>query len=124
MVERILIADTWSIFSPTDVGQTSPDLVSKIAAESTEAQELRQQLERKLRILEKGMEICQRHSMHTTVGGSSCFVFHLISPFILMIIGLPSGMDPQGNGNAQSDRSTLLPVSVLEDYPRAVSPVY
>ncbi|KAL2216756.1 dynamin GTPase [Thermoascus aurantiacus ATCC 26904] len=101
VVERILIADTWSIFSPTDVGQMSPDLVSKIAAESTEAQELRQQLERKLRILEKGMEICQRHSTHTTVGG------------------LPSGMDPQGNGNAQSDRSTLLPVSVMEDYPRA-----
>lgn len=71
VVEGILVAETWSILSPIDVGQMPPNLVSKIAAESTEAQELRQQLERKLHILENGMEICQRHSTHTNIGGNS-----------------------------------------------------
>ena len=66
VVEGLLISDIWSIFSPTDVGQMSPSLVSKIAAESTESQALRQQLDRKLQTLERGLEICQRH--RSTVG--------------------------------------------------------
>lgn len=61
VVEGLLISDIWSIFSPTDVGQMSSDLVAKIAAESTESQVLRQQLNRKLQTLERGLEICQRH---------------------------------------------------------------
>ena len=61
VVEGLLISDLWSIFSPIDVGQMSSSLVSKIAAESTESQALRQQLDRKLKTLRKGLEICQRH---------------------------------------------------------------
>jgi GTPase SAR1 family protein len=68
VVEDLLIGDLWSIFSPTNVGQMSPDLISKIAAESTESQALRQQLERKLQTLKRGMEICQRHSTHESLG--------------------------------------------------------
>lgn len=61
VVEGLLTSDIWSVFSPTDVGQMSSSLVSKIAAESTESQALRQQLNRKLQTLERGLEICQRH---------------------------------------------------------------
>ena len=39
----------------------SPNLVTKIAGESTESQALRQQLSRKLQTLERGLETCQRH---------------------------------------------------------------
>ena len=48
-------------------------LVSKIAAESTESQALRQQLNRKLQTLERGLEICQRH--RSTAGQHSWFHF-------------------------------------------------
>lgn len=68
VVEGHLIGDIWSIFSPSDVGQMEPSLISKIAAESTESQALRQQLDRKLQTLKKGMEICQRHSTHSAIG--------------------------------------------------------
>ena len=61
VVEGLLISDIWSIFSSTDVGQMSSSLVAKIAAESTESQALRQQLNRKLQTLERGLKICQRH---------------------------------------------------------------
>jgi GTPase SAR1 family protein len=68
VVEDLLIGDLWSIFSPSDVGQMTPSLISKIAAESPESQALRQQLDRKLKTLRKGMEICQRHSTHSAIG--------------------------------------------------------
>jgi hypothetical protein len=63
-----VIGDIWSTFSPSDVGQMAPSLISKIAAESPESQALRQQLDRKLQTLKKGMEICQRDSTHSTIG--------------------------------------------------------
>jgi hypothetical protein len=71
VVEEILIGDLWSIFSPSNVGEMEPSLISKIAAESPESQALRQQLERKLRTLQKGIEICQRHSTHTVMAEPS-----------------------------------------------------
>ena len=52
-------------------------LVSKIAAESTESQALRQQLNRKLQTLERGLEICQRH--RSTAGQHSWFHFAVTS---------------------------------------------
>lgn len=66
VVKSTLIGHLWSIFSPADVGQMSPDLIAKISAESTESQALRQQLDRKLLVLEKGMEICQQYSVHAS----------------------------------------------------------
>jgi Dynamin central region/Dynamin family len=66
VVESLLIGDLWSIFSPSDVGQMAESLVSKIAAESLESQALRQQLDRKLQTLRRGMETCRRHSTHNS----------------------------------------------------------
>jgi len=77
VVEGLLIGDLWSIFSPSDVGQMVPGLISKIAAESPESQALRQQLDRKLQTLKKGMEICQRHSKHIPIGRVHLFVHFL-----------------------------------------------
>jgi hypothetical protein len=105
VVEGLLIGDVWSIFSPSDVGQMTPSLISKIAAESPESQALRQQLDRKLRTLKRGMEICKRHSTHSAIGR-----FHLPCPHLsswhLYVIGNPriieealsqsSGEDGQG----------------------------
>lgn len=68
VVEGLLVGDVWSIFSPSDVGQMTPSLISKIAAESPESQALRQQLDRKLKTLRNGMEICQRHSTYSAIG--------------------------------------------------------
>ena len=68
VVESLLIGDMWSIFSPSDIGQMPAALISKIAAESTESQALRQQLDRKLETLERGLKICQRHSPHNPIG--------------------------------------------------------
>ncbi|KAF2452977.1 P-loop containing nucleoside triphosphate hydrolase protein [Lineolata rhizophorae] len=65
VVEDVLIGDIWTIFSPPEVGQMHPDLIARIAAESTESQAQRRQLNRKLRILGKGKEICERHSTHS-----------------------------------------------------------
>ena len=61
VIEGLLIRNIWSVFAPSDIGQMSPSVISKIAAESTESQALRQQLNRKLQTLERGLEICQRH---------------------------------------------------------------
>ena len=73
VIEGLLISNIWSVFSPSDIGQMSPSVISKIAAESTESQALRQQLNRKLQTLERGLEICQRH--RSSPGQLSYFAF-------------------------------------------------
>jgi hypothetical protein len=45
VIEDLLIGDAFSFFSPSDVGQMTPNLTSKIAARSLESQALRQQLD-------------------------------------------------------------------------------
>ncbi|OJJ35598.1 hypothetical protein ASPWEDRAFT_51601 [Aspergillus wentii DTO 134E9] len=73
VVEALLIGDLWSIFSPSDVGKMSPDVISSITAESTESQALRKQLEQQLVILEKGIVICRRSNKNKS------YIKHLIS---------------------------------------------
>ncbi|PGH11844.1 hypothetical protein AJ79_04641 [Helicocarpus griseus UAMH5409] len=76
VVERDLIGDLWTIFTPTDVGKMPAQLISEIAAESDEAVGRRQQLGRKLHTLRKGLEICRRHETHITLSSSP-----LVAPF-------------------------------------------
>ena len=61
VVEAELIGDIWTIFTPSDVGKMTPEMLSKIAGESPEAQARREQLERKLEILRRGLETCLGH---------------------------------------------------------------
>lgn len=67
VVENLLINDLWELFSPVDVGSMPSETVAKIAEETSESQALRQQLTRKLAILEKGLEVCQRYSSPRTL---------------------------------------------------------
>ncbi|PGH28089.1 hypothetical protein AJ80_00346 [Polytolypa hystricis UAMH7299] len=64
VVEADLVGDIWTIFTPTDVGKLTPEDISRLAGESTESQALRQQLRRKLKTLRKGLEICQKYTVH------------------------------------------------------------
>ena len=64
VIEAFLIGDIWNIFAPSDIMKMSDELVTSIAAESPESRALRQQLQRKLDTLRKGLEICQRYSSH------------------------------------------------------------
>lgn len=61
VVEADLIGDIWTIFSPSDVGKMTPEILAKLAGESPEAQARREQLERKLGILRRGLETCLGH---------------------------------------------------------------
>ncbi len=67
VVENLLIKDLWALFSPVDVGSMPSETIAKIAEETSESQALRQQLTRKLSILEKGLEVCQRYSSPRTL---------------------------------------------------------
>lgn len=58
-----------------------PGLVSKIAAESTEKQTLREQLSKKAAILEKGLATCKRYVGRTT----SSAPYHFDHNFLLHI---------------------------------------
>ncbi|KAK2811599.1 hypothetical protein FQN50_001941 [Emmonsiellopsis sp. PD_5] len=64
VIERELICEIWTIFTPSDVATMPPDLISRIAGETEESQVQRQQLERKLKTLQEGLEICRRHAIH------------------------------------------------------------
>ena len=56
-----LIGSLWEIFSPSAIATMNTELVEKIAAETSESQEERLQLRRKLDTLQSGMEILKRH---------------------------------------------------------------
>ena len=108
IVEGLLIGDIWTVFSPSDVGNMAPSLISKIAAESPESQALRQQLDRKLQTLKKGMEICQRHSTHSAIGRfhSPCASF---SSWHLYVIGNPRIIDEAtSQGSAEDGKGSVI----------------
>lgn len=62
-----LIAGLPNSLSPSSILQMEPGLVSKIAAESTERQTLREQLSKKAAILEKGLATCKRYVGRTAL---------------------------------------------------------
>ena len=67
VVETYLIGDLWTLFSPVDVGKMQADVITSIAAQSSESQALRQRLEKKLGILEGGMQVCEKYSTHIAI---------------------------------------------------------
>ena len=59
-VETLLVGKLGDLLSPARIIQMKPDLVSKIAAESSDNRLQREQLTRKLLVLQAGLESCKK----------------------------------------------------------------
>lgn len=59
VVERQVVGGLWEIFSPSSVVAMTAEMISSIAEESVEDQQLRRRLEMKLKSLQMGMEVCR-----------------------------------------------------------------
>lgn len=68
VIEASIVSDLADVFNPIAVAQMTSELVSKIAAESQQKQTQREQLERKIYVLNEGMSICMRHTSRYTLG--------------------------------------------------------
>lgn len=62
VIEGAIIDNLADVFNPLAVAQMTSELISKIAAESQENQTQRELLERKIQILEEGLNTCKRHT--------------------------------------------------------------
>jgi hypothetical protein len=60
-VEGYLVKGLGDMLSPSSILQMEPDLVSKIAAESSENQTRREELLRKSTVLKMGLKTCKRY---------------------------------------------------------------
>lgn len=60
-VETLLVGKLGDLFSPARIIQMKPDLVGKIAAESSDNRLQRERLTRKLVVLQAGLERCKKH---------------------------------------------------------------
>ncbi|GKZ67889.1 hypothetical protein AnigIFM50267_002443 [Aspergillus niger] len=70
VVEVKLVQSLPSLFTPLKVFEMPSELVSRIAGESDENRALRQQLDKKLRILEKGLRTCRQFASDRGVVGN------------------------------------------------------
>ena len=61
VVERTLVISLGDMLSPARILQMEPELVSRVAAEPQETHVLRDQLQRKLTVLQAGAEVCKRY---------------------------------------------------------------
>ena len=60
-IETLLIRKLGDLLSPARIMQMRPDVVGKIAAESSENPLQRERLTRKLAVLQAGLETCKKH---------------------------------------------------------------
>jgi hypothetical protein len=61
VVEALLVGRLGELLSPACVLQMKPDLINKIAADSSDNRFLREQLSRKLMVLQAGIETCKKY---------------------------------------------------------------
>lgn len=69
VVEVKLVQSLPGLFTPLKVFEMPSELVSRIAGESDENRALRQQLDKKLQILEKGLRTCRQFASDRGVVG-------------------------------------------------------
>ncbi|XMA13663.1 hypothetical protein WAI453_006454 [Rhynchosporium graminicola] len=62
VIEASIVDSLADVFNPLAVAQMDSELVLRIAAESKEHQTQREMLDRKLHILEEGLNTCKRHA--------------------------------------------------------------
>lgn len=70
VVEVKLVQSLPGLFTPLKVFEMPSELVSRIAGESDENRALRQQLDKKLQILEKGLRTCRQFASDRGVVGN------------------------------------------------------
>jgi hypothetical protein len=70
VVETLLVGKLGDLLSPARVVQMKPDVVGKIAAESSDNWLQREQLTRKLLVLQAGLERCKKHVGRPTTSES------------------------------------------------------
>lgn len=68
-VESILVSSLGDTMSPARVMRMTPEQVGNVAAESEENRAQREQLRRRLAILEAGLETCKRYAVRRSTGG-------------------------------------------------------
>lgn len=69
-VETLLVGKLGDLLSPARIIQMKPDLVGKIAAESSDNRLQRERLTRKLVVLQAGLERCKKHVGRPTTSES------------------------------------------------------
>jgi hypothetical protein len=69
-VETLLVGKLGDLLSPACIMEMKPDLVSKIAAESSDKRSRRERLTRKLVVLQAGLERCKKHVGRPTTSKS------------------------------------------------------
>lgn len=65
-VEAQLVGKLGDLLSPARIMQMKPDMVSKIATETLDSRLRREQLTRKLVVLQAGLDRCKKHVGRTT----------------------------------------------------------
>lgn len=75
VVETVLVGGLGELLSPARVLQMKPDQVSMIAAESSNARFQREQLSRKLAVLQAGIDICRRYVSRSVTSEFEAFFF-------------------------------------------------
>ena len=67
-IECCLINSISTLFTPSSILQMDQELVSNIAAESQHSQALREQVERKIEVLQVGLDVCKVHANRKPLG--------------------------------------------------------
>ena len=81
-IECCLIAGTSDLLSPSHVLQMDQELVRGIAAESHQNQALREQTQRKMVVLQAGLDICRVHANRKSLSAPFHSVFQIQSLLI------------------------------------------
>ncbi|OJD16084.1 hypothetical protein AJ78_03717 [Emergomyces pasteurianus Ep9510] len=82
-VESKLVSKLEHILSPSQIMQMDASMIERIAAESTQSQDRRERVSRKLTILKAGAEVCKQFVSQTSMGmcrTPHCLRLRLISP--------------------------------------------
>ncbi|KIN00060.1 hypothetical protein OIDMADRAFT_55950 [Oidiodendron maius Zn] len=66
-VEIILIGKLGDLLSPASIMQMKPEVLGKVAAESSDNRLQRERLTRKLAVLQAGLERCKKHVGHVYI---------------------------------------------------------
>lgn len=68
VIESCLVAELGQILSPLTMSVMSEDKVTQIAGENNESRKAREELERKMKVLQSGADICRKFCGYRVTG--------------------------------------------------------